>query len=239
MARSGGAKAPGGEKSRVTRFTVAMVRSPRWVVYRALPTLVVEISPTVLLEQKPATVVVCHPRLSKKGISQILRLDTGSTGAVATPSGTSAFARDFGPCPAWVPPVVGADKGHAAVLRLRDGRQRTRRHDHVRPVPWQPELSDYSGRSHTDLPDASSVKPTVPLDAADACCDVLRTNREHRQHSKYRGLLPVDPRAHVSPVIRLIAPVYRWMPRSLGPFLRLPLRRISRVRQPVICYVPQ
>ncbi|KAL3250449.1 hypothetical protein MRX96_055514 [Rhipicephalus microplus] len=120
-------------------------------------------------------------------ISQILRVDTGLTGAVATPPGTSAFARNFGPCPAWVPPVVGADKGHAAVLRLPDGRQRTRRHDHVRPVPWQPELSDYSGRSHTDPPDASSVKPSVPLDAADACCDVLRTNREHRQRSKYGG----------------------------------------------------
>ncbi|KAL3218578.1 hypothetical protein MRX96_050676 [Rhipicephalus microplus] len=61
-----------------------------------------------------------------------------------------------------------ADKGYAAVLILPPGPQWTQKHNRVRVVPWQHELSKYSGSFHTDLPDASSGKPAVHLDAVGA-----------------------------------------------------------------------
>lgn len=73
-------------------------------------------------------------------ISQSLQVNRGSAGAVAAPPGTTVFARNFRPGPAFVPATVEAEKGYAAVLRPPDGRQWTQHHDHVRAVPWQPKL---------------------------------------------------------------------------------------------------
>lgn len=61
-----------------------------------------------------------------------------------------------------------ADKGFVAVLRLPDGRQWTRHHDHVRAVLWQPELSEYSEGPQTNHPDVPSAEPSVLLDTAGA-----------------------------------------------------------------------
>ncbi|KAL3176812.1 hypothetical protein MRX96_039648 [Rhipicephalus microplus] len=126
---------------------------------------------------------------------------------------------ELGQGPAWVLVTIEADKGCAAVLRLPDGRQWTWHHDYVQAVPWQPELSEYSGSSHTDTLDASSVQPAVPLDAAGAATSHAPT--ENTGATATMGFRLGNFRTHVSLVIRVVVPVSRWMPRSQRPFLRL------------------
>lgn len=99
-------------------------------------------------------------------ITESLQVNKGSAGAVAAPPGTTVFARNFHPIPAWVPERVEADKGFSAVLRLRDGHQWTRHRDHVWVVPWQPELSELSRDPQANHPDVPSVEPAICLDTA-------------------------------------------------------------------------
>ncbi|KAL3243227.1 hypothetical protein MRX96_047540 [Rhipicephalus microplus] len=139
--------------------------------------------------------------------------------------------------PVWVPATVEADKGYAAVLRLRDGRQGTWHHDRVRVVPWPPDLSEYSGRFRPDPSDASSVPPAVTLEAADAAtayapagntCFTATTGVSSGEFK--------DTRVTSDPGGCACAPVDGPKPEALS---QTPLHRSSRNWKHVLRYVPQ
>ncbi|XP_049270261.1 uncharacterized protein K02A2.6-like [Rhipicephalus sanguineus] len=213
------------------------------LTYRTTPQEVTGCSPAeLLMGRKLKTALDLLPPdlrtpVMSQQISQSLLVNRGSAGAVATPPGTTVFARNFRPAPVWVPATVEADKGYAAVLRLPDGPQWTRHHDHVRAVPRQHELSEYSGRSHTEPPNASGVKPAGPLDAAGATApyepaDTAGTTATTGASSgEFEGTcVSSDPGGCAS------APGDAPKPVTLS---QTPIRRSSRVRKPVMRYVPQ
>ncbi|KAL3201097.1 hypothetical protein MRX96_043139 [Rhipicephalus microplus] len=79
--------------------------------------------------------------------------------------------------------------------------------------------SEYSGHSHTDPPDAPSVKPAGPVDAAGAATSYAPTETTGTPATT-AGFRLGNSRAYVSPVIRVVVQARRRTPRSQGPFLR-------------------
>ncbi|KAH8033179.1 hypothetical protein HPB51_008064 [Rhipicephalus microplus] len=124
-----------------------------------------------------------------------------------------------------VPATVEADKGYAALLRLRNGREWIRRHNHERVVPRQPELSEYPGCCHTDPLDASSGQPAAPLDAVGAATSYAPTdNTDATANMELSSGEFEDTCVTSDPVGCASAPVDASKPEALS---LTPLHRIS------------
>lgn len=212
------------------------------LAYRTTPHEVAGCSPAELLmgRRLKTALDLLRPDLRTTVISQQiaenLRVNRGSAGAVATPPGTTVFARNFRPGPAWVPATVEADKGFSAVLRLPDGRQWTRHRDHVRVVPWQPELSEHSGATQDNRSDVPSGETAVVFDTAGGAATDTTQRLPVSFHLRVFRL--VNWRTRLSPVTRVVVPVPCHASNSVVP-IQTPIRRSSRVRKPVVRYVPQ